>query len=130
MPNNFSALANEDGTAVVLKITQSDGAVASMPVPANEAGFVAIGVLAGAIDCARKAGKSVKLAKKIDPTKLEHKYLKTVHEIAVSDASDDPDAVVLIFAVGATEMGIGIPRQCLGDLGKSLTALSASGTAH
>jgi len=130
MPNNFSALCNEDGTAVVLTITQSDGTVASMPVPANEAGYVSLGILAGAVDCARKSGKRIKLAKKIDPAKLEHKYLKNVHEVAVSDASDDSDVVVLIFATGATEFGIGIPRECLSDLGRSLTALSASGTAH
>jgi hypothetical protein len=48
----------------------------------------------------------------------------------ISDAADRPDLVVLIFAVGGTEIGIGVPREMLAQVGASLTTISASGKAN
>lgn len=96
------------------------------PIPAKDIGHFITGVLGAAIDCAKKTGEfaSLKL-KEADKKKLLYAHAS---EMAVTDAVDAADAAVLVFAIGATELSIGIHKSALADIGRALLTISASST--
>lgn len=124
MPSQFSAVASRDGSAVDLKITEANGNSATLAIPVAEVGFAATGLLSAAIEATKKSGKPARLASKIDRTAPQHRYLRNAHGLAVSETGADPDSLVLVFAIGGTELSIGVPRALLASL---TTVLAARG---
>ena len=76
------------------------------------------------VECAKKTGEFAKLnLKEADQKKRQY---MSAHEFAVADAIEAADAVVLVFAIGATELSIGIQKDALAELGSAFLTLSAS----
>ncbi len=122
MPNQFLAVPNPDGSAVDLRIAESNGKSATLAIPVAEVGVAATALLSAAIECARKSGRLAQLAPKVDPKAPQHKYLRNAHALAVSETGGDPDSLVLVFAVGGTELSIGVSRSLLATLTNVLIA--------
>ncbi len=124
MPNQFSAVPNRDGSAVDLTIAEANGKSATLAIPIAQVGFAATGLLSAAIEATKKSGKPAQLASKIDRTAPQHRYLRDAHALAVSETGADPNSLVLVFAIGGTELSIGVPRPLLASL---TTVLAARG---
>jgi hypothetical protein len=117
----------QDGQNVVVKIKPDDDDEVSVTVPAFAIGSLATGLLGAAADCGRKTGQMTRLeTKQLDPRKLGHVL---AHEAAVAEDKARPEILVVVFAIGATELSIGIPRDISAQLGTSLLTLSADNSA-
>lgn len=117
----------QDGQNVLVKIKPDDDDGVSVNVPAFAVGGLATGLLGAAVDCGEKTGQMSRLeTKKLDPRKLGHVL---AHEAAVAEDKARPEILVVVFAIGATELSIGIPRDILAQLGTSFLTLSADKSA-
>ncbi len=113
----------KDGRNVQLQITDPPKSEIRADISATNIGHFVTGVLGACIDCAKTTGEFAKLKLK----ETEKKKLMYVHanEVAITDALDVADTVVLVFAIGATELSIGIHKDGLAALGKAFWTLSA-----
>lgn len=122
MATNIDARPNDDGSAVVITITQPGAEGVSASVPVGDLGYFVAGLMGEAVECARTSGDFARLSEK-ENGPLDLKYV-AANDVAVAQA-DQPDLAVLIFAFGASEISIGIRRADLKQLGAALLTLSA-----
>jgi len=116
---------SDDGLNIQLNVTEPPQQTGIMvKISARGAGHFVTGILATSVDCAKKTGEFANLKlKEADQKKLQ---FVLAHEFAVADAIEAADAVVLVFAIGATELSIGIEKDALAELGSAILTLSAS----
>jgi hypothetical protein len=104
----------QDGQHVVVKIKPDDEDEVSVNLPAYAVGGLATGLLGAAVDCAKKTGQMTRLeTKQLDPRKLGHVL---AHEAAVAEDKARPEILVVVFAIGATELSIASPETFLRSL--------------
>ncbi len=115
----------DDGLNIHLNVTEPPQQTGiTVKISAKGAGHLVTGILGTSVDCAKKTGEFTKLnLKEADQKKLQYVL---AHEFAVADAIEAADAVVLVFAIGATELSIGIQKDALAELGSAILTLSAS----
>ena len=107
---------SDDGLNIQLNVTEPPQQTEiTAKISAKDAGHFVTGILTMSVDCAKKTGEFAKLnLKEADQKKLQYVL---AHEFAVADAIEAADAVVLVFAIGATELSIGIQKDALAELG-------------
>jgi len=115
---------SDDGLNIQLNVTEPPQQTGIMvKISARGAGHFVTGILGTSVDCAKKTGEFANLKlKEADQKKLVY---VSAHEVAVADAIGAADAVVLVFAIGATELSIGIQKDALAELGSTILTLSA-----
>lgn len=107
---------SDDGKTISLTITEAPKAPLMISLAAQLAGEFATGLLATAIDCARRSGAAARLEQ------CEPGPFLPAHEVSLGDALADPDTIVLGFAIGATTLSIGVPRNGAAQMGSGLLA--------
>ncbi len=114
----------DDGLNIQLNVTEAPQQTGiKVKISAKDAGHFFTGILTMSVDCAKKTGEFANLKlKEADQKKLQY---VSAHEVAVADAIEAADAVVLVFAIGATELSIGIQKDALAELGSAILTLSA-----
>ena len=116
---------SDDGLNIQLNVTEPPQQTEIMvKISARGAGHFVTGILRTSVDCAKKTGELAKL--KLKETEQKKLLYVSAHEVAVADAIVAADAVVLVFAIGATELSIGIQKDALAELGSAFLTLSAS----
>ena len=115
---------SDDGLNIQLNVTEPPQQTEiTAKISAKDAGHFVTGILTMSVDCAKKTGKLAKL--KLKETEQKNLVYVSAHQVAVTDAIDAADAVVLVFAIGATELSIGIHKDALAKLGSAFLTLSA-----
>ncbi len=116
---------SDDGLNIQLNVTEPPQKTGiTVKISAKGAGHLATGILGTSVDCAMKTREFAKLKlKEAEQRKLQYVL---AHEVAVADAIEATNAVVLVFAIGATELSIGIQKDALAELGAAILTLSAS----
>jgi hypothetical protein len=123
--SNVHVQASPDGQTVVLTATLSSGSPVSAELPAEAAGVLVVELLRAAIDCGRKTGAvAPHFAKERSQSPLQ--YVPAT-ALALAE-TDNPDLVGVVFAIGATELGIGVPRAALQRIASALLALTTDAT--
>ncbi len=115
---------SDDGLKIQFNFTEPpQQSEITAKISAKDAGNFVTGILATSVNCAKKTGELAKL--KLKETEQKKLVYVSAHEVAVTDAIDAADAVVLVFAIGATELSIGIHKDALAKLGSAFLTLSA-----
>ncbi len=114
---------SDDGLNIQLNLTEPPQRAIIAKIDANDTGHFVTGLLGACVDCAKKTGELAKL--KLKETEQNKLVYVSAHEVAVADAIVAADAVVLVFAIGATELSIGIHKDALAKLGSAFLTLSA-----
>ncbi len=115
---------SDDGLNIQLNVTEPPQQTEiTAKISARDAGHFVTGILGASVECANKTGKLAKL--KLKETEQKKLVYVSAHEVAVADAIVAADAVVLVFAIGATELSIGIQKDALAELGSAFLTLSA-----
>ncbi len=115
---------SDDGLNIQLNVTDPPQKTEiTAKISAKDVGHFVTGILGTSVDCAKKTGELAKL--KLKETEQKKLVYVLAHEVAVADAIDAADAVVLVFAIGATELSIGIQKDALAELGSAFLTLSA-----
>ncbi len=118
-----------DGLNIQLNVTEPPQRAITAAIDAKDTGHFVTGLLGACVDCAKKTGEFSKLKRK--ETDQKHLQYVTAHKIAIADAVDVADAAVVVFAIGATELSIGLPKDVLATLGQAILTLSSdSSRAH
>ena len=130
MTTNIDVKPSDDGEYVVLTITKPpENRGASANIPAHEIGYFVMGLLGVSTECAKKTGKFARL--KLQETEQKKLRYARATAVAIADAIAAKGEVVLVFAVGATELSVSIHKDALRDLGSAILTLSAdSKTSH
>ena len=116
---------SDDGLNIQLNVTDPPQKTEiTAKISAKAVGRFVTGILGTSVDCAKKTGELAKL--KLKETEQKKLLYVSAHEFAVADAIEAADAVVLVFAIGATELSIGIQKDALAELGSAFLTLSAS----
>jgi len=119
--SNIHAQASPDGETVVLSATLSSGSPVSAELSAEAAGVLVVELLRAAIHCGRKTGAGAPHFGK----ERSQSALQYVPATALALAETDrPDFVGMVFAIGATELCIAVPRAALQRIGSALLARS------
>jgi hypothetical protein len=120
--DTVSVKASQDGKSVGLTITQSDGKVAAAKLAAEKIGTLVLALLAAGVDCAGRGGPvAAPPAQGSSPQRLPYVKAKGVALVE----SDTPDVIGIVFAIGSTELNLGLPRAALKPLGTAILALTA-----
>ena len=115
---------SDDGLNIQLNVTEPPQQTEiTAKISAKDAGHFVTGILTMSVDCAKKTGEFAKL--KLKETEQKKLLYVSAHEVAVADAIVAADGVVLVFAIGATELSIGIQKDALAELGSAFLTLSA-----
>ena len=119
--------SSDDGQCVRLNVAQpSQPTGITADIPAKEAGQIATAILGAAFECAMKS-RVLAVPNRKDATQKERTYVMA-HSVGLADKTDMPDTVaaaILVFAIGTTELSIGLQKNTLAELGSSLLMLSA-----
>jgi hypothetical protein len=120
---NIYVQASPDGKTVVLTATLSSGSPVSAELPAEAAGVFAVELLRAAIDCGRKTGATAPHFAK-ERSQSPVKYVPAA-ALALAETGR-PDLVGMVFAIGATELGIAVPRAALHRISSALLAATGA----
>lgn len=116
-----------DGQNVTISIKPEDSDGISANMPGVAVGNFVNGLLSAAITCGTTTGQLSRLkARELDPPKLGHVLARGV---AVVEDNTRPDMLILVFAIGATEVSIGVPKHNLTQVGSLLLAMSPDKSA-
>src|SRR5262249_35053214 len=113
--------ASPDGKTVVLTATPSSGSPVSAEFPTEAAGVLVFELLRAANDCSRKTGAAAPHFAK-EPSQSPLQYVQAAG-LALTE-TDRADVVGMVFAIGATELCIGVPRAALQRISSALLALT------
>ncbi len=122
MPN-INIAHTSDGRSVQLQFTDPPQAGINVDILATDIGRFVTAILAACVDCAKTTGEFPKL--KLKGTDKKKLVYTTAHGMAVVDAVDVAEVAIVVFAIGATELSIGLPKKILRELGSSILMLSA-----
>jgi hypothetical protein len=104
-----------NGQNVIITIKLADSEGVSVNMPAVGVGSFVNGLLSAAVTCGETTGQLSRLkTMELDPPKLGHVL---AHGAAVVEDKARPEILVLVFAIGATQLSIGVPKENLTQLG-------------
>lgn len=122
MPN-LGGGPSPDGKFLVLVWTEDGKEPVQIPLAAKDIGRFAMGALGESIRCAEISGVKYRLPD--EENAAEPKRYAYAHDIGIADAVDRDDVLVLSFAVGTTEVSLGIHKKHLRELGRHVLTRSA-----
>jgi len=115
--------ASPDGKTVVLTAALASGSPVSAELSPEAAGILVFELLRAANDCAHKTGAvAPHFAKERSQSPLQ--YVQAT-ALALTE-TERPDVVGIVFAIGATELCIGMPRGALQRISSALLAAGAT----
>ena len=119
---NVTIKTSQDGQTVILEITGPKRGTVTLELPAHNVGLFAVGLLNAAIACAQKTKPTA------NPFERERSQETPIYAqargVALRD-TDKPDVIGMVFAVGVTELNLGLSRAALQSLGTALLAETA-----
>lgn len=126
MQEKLSAQPSADGAAVDLSISDSNGTTSTVAVPVEQVGRFATGLFSAAIECAQRSRKFSDL----NVPQAGATFVRHAHAVGLSRADDDSDMLIMIFAIGGTDLAVAVPHNVLAPLGESLQEYGAAGDRH